>query len=293
MTSVPKLSRYARRVLELAADDPQLQELMPDEAVLAAVTSEGQTLDAIVTAILSGYGARPALGERVYEVVTDPATGRRIRQLRPSFATISYAELATRAGAVAAAWRRRDAAGVAPGEFVCFLGFAGTDYVTVDLACVRAGAVAVPLQTSLSPADLERIVGDTAPVVIAATVADLVVAAGLAGRHPSVRTLVVLDHDGGVDDDRDQWAAAAGELARSGSAAQLSTVADLVARGAGRARRRRRAAAEPRPDRAAYPFVRLDRHAEGRDHHRAARLFPVHRRCRRRPSRRCGCASRR
>ena len=103
MTSVPKLSRYARRVLELAADDPQLQELMPDEAVLAEITSEGQTLDAIVTAILSGYGARPALGERVYEVVTDPATGRQIRQLRPELRHHHLRRTRTRAAAVAAA----------------------------------------------------------------------------------------------------------------------------------------------------------------------------------------------
>jgi fatty acid CoA ligase FadD9 len=227
-TSAPKISRYARRVLDLAAADPQLHELMPDETVLAEVTRNGQTLQGIVHAILTGYSSRPALGTRTYEIGVDGATGLQIRRLQPRFETVTYSELGTRVRAVAAAWQQDPRFRVAPDEFVLFLGFAGTDYVTVDLACVYAHAVAVPLQSTLVAADLERIITDTEPVVIAATMADLELAAQLAGRHPSVRSIVALDHDGRIDDDVEQWTAAAGELARNGSAASLVTLADLI-----------------------------------------------------------------
>ena len=231
-TSAPKISRYARRVLDLAADDPQLQQLMPDRAVLDEITRPEQTLVGIVDTILTGYASRPALGTRDYDVVVDGATGRQIRRLRASFSTVTYGELASGVHAVANAWRNDAHHRVAPGEFVCFLGFAGTDYVTVDLACVYAQAVAVPLQSTLAADDLERIVTDTEPAVIAATMADLPLAARLAGRHQSVRTVVALDLDRRVDDDADAWDAAAAELARSGSPAVLTSLTDLRALGA-------------------------------------------------------------
>jgi len=231
-TSAPKISRYARRVLDLAADDPQLQQLMPDSAGLDEITRPEQTLVGIVDTILTGYASRPALGTRDYDVVVDGATGRQIRRLRASFSTVTYGELASGVHAVANAWRNDAHHRVAPGEFVCFLGFAGTDYVTVDLACVYAQAVAVPLQSTLAADDLERIVTDTEPAVIAATMADLPLAARLAGRHQSVRTVVALDLDRRVDDDADAWDAAAAELARSGSSAVLTSLTDLRALGA-------------------------------------------------------------
>ncbi len=229
-TAAPKMSRSARRVLELAADDPQLQQLMPDLAVLEAVTRKGQTLPGIVETILTGYADRPALGTREYAIGVDGATGRQIRRLQPTFGTVTYGELADRVRGVAAAWQE-ERFRVAEGEFVCILGFAGTDYVTVDLACVYAHAVAVPLQTTLAPVDLEHIVTDTEPVVIAATMTDLELAAQLAGRHPSVRTIVALDHDPRIDDDVEHWTAAAAELAGNGSRAALVTLAELVAAG--------------------------------------------------------------
>ena len=89
MTAAPKVSRYARRVLDLAAEDPQLQELMPDHAVLEAVTRTGATLQGIVDTILSGYAERPALGARDYAVGVDGATGLQIRRLQPTFGTVT------------------------------------------------------------------------------------------------------------------------------------------------------------------------------------------------------------
>ena len=244
-TAAPKISRYARLVLDLAAGDPQLQELMPDASVLEAVTRRGRSLADIVEAVLTGYAARPALGTRDYVVGTDGATGRQVRRLVPSFSTVTYGELGARVRAVAGAWQHDDRLRVAAGEFVGILGFAGTDYVTVDLACVYARAVAVPLQSTLAAADLERIITDTAPVAIAATMADLELAAQLAGRHRCVRSIIALDLDRRIDDDAEQWSAAVAELARNGSAATLLPLGDVVDIGAAQPWQRE---AEPEDD---------------------------------------------
>lgn len=226
----PKLSRTARRVLELAADDPQLQELMPDESVIAEIVRKDQTLAGIVDVMLDGYADRPALGERAYDVVTDES-GRHVRSLRPEFETVTYGEIARRARAIAAVWQHDEGRKVAPGQTVCFFGFASTDFVTLDLACMLAQGMEVPLQTSLAGQDLTGIVADVEPVVIAATIHDLVVAAGFAASLDGVHTLVAFDYDERIDADREQWAAAEAAL---GGRAELVSIDALVAAGEGR-----------------------------------------------------------
>jgi fatty acid CoA ligase FadD9 len=230
-TASPKPSSAARRILGLATDDPQLQQLMPDETVLSDITRDGQTLAGIVSTILSGYGPRPALGERVYEVDSE-SSGRNVRRWIAAFDTITYAELERRVRAVATVWQHDADRRVEPGQAICFLGFASTDYVTLDLACVLAHGMAVPLQTSLAGQDLDRIITDTEPAVIAATVADLVIASELALRQPTVHTVVAFDLDERVDADREQWAKAMAQL--EGSSARLVTIDGLVKAGSDR-----------------------------------------------------------
>ena len=229
MTTTPtKVPRWARRVLELAANDPQLQELMPDEAVLEAVTRPGQSLEQIIATALDGYARPSGAGRaRVRRSLLDPSTGRHHRQYQPRFGTITYYELHNRIKALANAWRHHPHHRVDEGDFVCILGFSGTDFVTVDLACVYVRAVNVPLQTTLAGADLDGIFTDTAPTAVAATVTDLVLAAQFAGSHPSIRSIIAMDYDERVDDDREQFAAAQTELAQTKSAAQLVTLDEL------------------------------------------------------------------
>jgi fatty acid CoA ligase FadD9 len=226
-----QLPAYARRVLELADNDPQLQELMPDPAVEDALRNPELSLEQLIATALEGYAGRPALGERAYEIVVDPSTGRRRREFVPRFETITYFELHSRVKGLANTWRHDERHRVARGDFVCILGFNGTDYATVELACVYAGAVSVPLQSTLAGADLDGILTDTAPTALVATVDDLVVAAQLAGSHDSVRSLIAIDYDEHVDDDRDQFVAAQAELAQTRSAAELTTLDDLIAFG--------------------------------------------------------------
>jgi fatty acid CoA ligase FadD9 len=224
-------SMYERRLAALAREDPQLRALVPDATVEAALATPGLAFDQAVATVLDGYSSRPALGQRDYEVVRDAETGRAVREYRPSFSTIAYAEVRRRVEALASAWRHLDEWRVDPGDFLCVLGFTGTEYTTIDLACVYAQAVTVPLQSTVGGAALNQIFTDTAPSVIAATVSDVVLAAQLVGAQESVRALVVFDYDERADDDREAVAAARTALARSGSQARLVTLAELIVAG--------------------------------------------------------------
>jgi fatty acid CoA ligase FadD9 len=225
---------FVERVRQLTDTDPDLRRLAPDETVIQAMLAPGITLEKAVHIALEGYSERPALGERAYDAVVDPATGRRERQLRPRYDTITYFDLHSRVKGLANAWRYNPNHRVDAGDFVAIFGFASSDYAVVDLACLYARAVSVPLQSTLADQDLDEIISDTAAVTVAATVDDLLVAAELAGRHP-IRSIIVLDHDERIDDDRDALAAARTELAQNGSAAQLITLDELVAQGEFRA----------------------------------------------------------
>ncbi len=226
-----ELPRHVRRVLELAETDSQLRELVPDPDVEAAVRQPGLSVEHAIAMVLDGYAGRAALGAREYDIVIDPSTGRHLREYRPHFGTITFYELHNRIKGLANAWRHHEQHRVAPGDFVCTLGFTGTDYATVDMACAYAQAVSVPLQGTLAPSDLDGIFTDTAPTAVAATVDDLVLAAQLAGSHPSIRSVIAMDYDERADDDREAYAAAQTELAQTRSGAELITLEELIAFG--------------------------------------------------------------
>src|SRR5574337_615409 len=185
----------------------------------------------VIDTALAGYAPRQALGERAYKVAVDPTTGGREREFLPRFDTITYLELQNRIKGLANSWRDHEQHRVDPGDFVCILGFTGTDYTVVDLACAYAQAVSVPLQSTLAGADLDGIFTDTAPTAVAATVDDLVLAAKLAGSHKTVRTVIALEYDERIDSDRKKFETAQTELAQKRSKAKLITLADLIAFG--------------------------------------------------------------
>ncbi|WP_201409096.1 AMP-binding protein, partial [Mycobacterium paraintracellulare] len=86
--------------------------------------------------------------------------------LLSGFETITYRELGDRVAALAAAWRSGLPGGLRPGDFVGVLGFTSIDYVVHYLACIRLGAVFVPLQTSSTAAQLAPIVAETSPRIL-------------------------------------------------------------------------------------------------------------------------------
>ena len=220
--------RLTRRIQELYASDPQFAAARPDEAVSAAVERPGLRLSQLVQTVMDGYANRPALGQRAVQLVKDPDTGRTTAELLPRFDTITYREMWDRAGAIASAWANKP---VRPGDRVCVLGFTSVDYTIIDVALIRLGAVAVPLQTSAALTQLAPIVAETEPGIIAASIDHLSDAVELVLTGHTPTRLVVFDHRPEVDDQREAVQAARDRLAKAGSGVIVETLADVVARG--------------------------------------------------------------
>ncbi|MEV0298300.1 carboxylic acid reductase [Nocardia sp. NPDC050710] len=186
-------TRSARRIADLYADNRDIRDATPIESISAAIRETGIGLPQIVATLMEGYADRPALGRREFEIVTDE-TGRRAMRLLPAFTTVTYRELWSRVGALAADWHSAPENPIRTGDFVAILGFTSVDYTTVDLACVHLGAVAVPLQASAPVAQLNPILAETAPRILAtsAELLDHAVDCILAGAAPA--TLLVFDY---------------------------------------------------------------------------------------------------
>ncbi|WP_078947927.1 carboxylic acid reductase [Streptomyces griseus] len=225
-------TRPARLIAELSVHDPQYRNAMPLQSVGTAVRDAGrdQVLSRTVATIMEGYAERPALAQRARERVTDPVSGRTSLRLLPEFTTISYGELWARAGAIAAEWAADTGRPLAPGDFVAIYGFTSCDYVTLDLACLRLGAVSVPLQSGAPVSQLAQIVAETGPRVLATSIELLDRAVELVLPAESAPRLVVFDYHPEDDAEREAFDAARTRLAVSGHAAP-DTLTAVIGRG--------------------------------------------------------------
>ncbi|MFV8819397.1 carboxylic acid reductase [Haliea sp. E17] len=216
---------------EKAANDPQLAAAFPLEEVVRAKTRPGLNLAEIVQTVMEGYADRPALGMRARELVEDPASGRRRLELLPRFDTVSYRELWTQGGALAAAWHRDERFAVRNGDFVCILGFTSPDYAKAILASIRLGAVYVPLQTSAPVRNHVDIMAETEARVLVASIdyLDAAIDAVLGGYVPQL--ISVIEYDERDDDQRERLAQARKRLADAGCDSAIETLAGLVAAG--------------------------------------------------------------
>jgi fatty acid CoA ligase FadD9 len=221
-------ARFEQRVSDLYATDPQFAAAAPDPAVAAAAGRAGLRLSEIIKTVFNGYADRPALGQRVVRLVEDPQTRRTTAELAPQFETITYHQVWDRVRGVAGAWSGEP---VQPGDRVAVLGFTSVDYTTIDLALAQLGAVSVPLQTSAAVAQLQPIIAETEPVVIASSIDYLDDAVELVLAGPAPKRLVIFDFRPEVDDQRESLAAATERLA--GTDVTVATLADEIARGAG------------------------------------------------------------
>jgi len=219
--------KYAQKMLDLIEKDPQIAALQPKEEIGQAII-EATSLQQAIDIALTGYSDRPAVGERSYDIAPDPETGKLTRQYLPSFTTITYAELRANIIALANAWCHHPEQGVAPGEMVCIMGFTSRDFAVIDIACVYAQAVTVPLQSATSGADLSEIFANVAPVTLATTISDLEVCTRHAIENGRMRSLVVFDYDARDEQERERFEAARGLLAKSGVATQLTTLDALI-----------------------------------------------------------------
>jgi len=205
--------KYALRLIELGKNDSQIGALYPVKSIREKALEEGLSLAQIIDVFLDGYGERPALGERSYEVVREEKTDKKVRQYLPDFTTISYGALNQRVKALSMAWRTHAHCTVKRGEFVMIMGFAD------------------PIQSSTSGADLAEIVANIEPVVIAATLTDLFVAVELAAKHPTVKSVIVFNYNEHVDVEKKIVTQAKQILADADGNKQLFTLSELIAFG--------------------------------------------------------------
>ncbi len=224
MTETDRKAERKRR-LAAAREDAEAMAAWPLSEVGEAIARPGLGLRGLIDTVMTAYADRPAVGQRAVEIVTDGG-GRRVRRLLPRFETLTYRQLWARAQALANACY---AAGVRAGDFVCTVGFVSSYYVVVDLAGVRLGTVAVPLQAAAGVAQWNSIIDETGARVLAssAELLDATVEAALASE--SVAQVIVFDATG-ADDENAALAAARDRLAAAGRT--LATVGELLDRGA-------------------------------------------------------------
>jgi len=225
MSNNSRDARLERRIADLYADDEQFAAAAPDSAVSEAAGQPDLRLPDVVRTVMEGYADRPALGQRAVEYVTD--AGRTTAKLLPRFETISYGQLWQRIQAFAAALQNDP---VRPGDRIAVLGFTSVDYTVVDTGAGQLGAVSVPLQTSAPAAQLQPIVAETEPVLVASSVDYVDDAVELVLSAPTAPArLVVFDFQPQVDDHRDALDRARARL--EGTSVVVETMADVLSRG--------------------------------------------------------------
>ncbi|WP_082951959.1 carboxylic acid reductase [Mycobacterium kubicae] len=225
MAARSRQQRLTKRVEELFANDPQFRAAAVIPEVTQAAHRPGLRLSEIVDTYLQAYADRPALGQRAGEVTRDDTTGNATTTLLSGFQTITYRELRERVVALANAWHAGLPGGFTPGDFVAVLGFTSVDYAINYLACIRLGAVFVPLQTSSTAAQLKPIVTEAQPRVFAVSVESLEVAVDVISDVASVQRLVVFDYTGEDDSQRQRFEHATARLAGAGHQAQVVSLA--------------------------------------------------------------------
>jgi fatty acid CoA ligase FadD9 len=166
-------------------------------------------LSEIMATALTKYAERQAVGERATELVRDPDSGRVSLRLLPRYDTVSYEDLWARVQSVASNWHRS----VSAGDRVAVLGSASVDYVAIDLACVCLGAVSVHLQASATTTDLDTILDETEPRIVATSIDHVDLIRDLPHLE-SVQRVVVFNYHPEVDDQREHLTEARERLKR-------------------------------------------------------------------------------
>lgn len=223
--------RYAMRLMQLSKKDPQVGQLIPNNDLREKAMEDGLTLDRVMGVFLKGYSDRPALGERSYELTKDETTGKKVRNYLSAYQTISYGEFHDRIKAISMAWRTNEKCLVNPDDFVMIIGFTDLDFLSLDMACTYSKATTVPVQSSTSGADLNEMVGNIEPVVIATTLKDLPLATELSINHTSVQSIVVFNYDDQVDDEKSSVNDQRERIIESGRGIHLCSIDDLIEEG--------------------------------------------------------------
>src|ERR1700761_8876450 len=220
--------RVARRAVELFDIDAQFRVAAPLPEVIEAACAPRLRLTQVLETIVEGYADRPAVGQRVRELVTEADTGRTSARLLPRFDTISYRELWDRVRAIAGAWRHDPAHPVTAGDVVATVGFASTDYLVVDMVCAYLGMVTVPLQHNAPVSRLRPIIEECEPTIVAVSAEYLDKAVESVLGSPSVRQVMVFDYQPEVDEQRENFEWACARLGEVAARVVVTTVDEVV-----------------------------------------------------------------
>lgn len=112
--------------------------------------------------------------------------------LRHSRGELRYAALDDAAARYAAVLKQ---SGVATGDRVIVQVDKSPEAVVLYLACLRMGAVFIPLNTGYMPAEIDFLVGDAKPTLIVCRPANLKIISEIGAAH-QVATILTLDNDG-------------------------------------------------------------------------------------------------
>ena len=178
------LKRSIERLHRLLPNDPELQLARPSAEALEAIRGCGTTIESIAKAF-ELYGDRPCLAERAFEPAGDGV------RLLPEYRKVRFADVWRRVEAFASGLAHQKLA--ATGSFVGICGFGSIDWVVADFSCVYLAAVAVPLQTGMSPADLQQIIHEAELSCMICSVEQLDLIESVLPECPSLRSVVVMD----------------------------------------------------------------------------------------------------
>lgn len=219
-------ARAIKRSRDIIQNDRQLQQLMPRLDVTSQLTSDTVSCERMLDTILQTYEDRNAVGSRYYETIENKTTGQVERKYLPAFTEKTFGCIRQEAKAIATSWRHHVSAHVKPDEFVAIMGFAGSEYFSIDCATVYNQSVSVPLQSASAGADLSEIFTRIQPVCLATSYEDLSTALELALNTPSLRSLIVFDIDLSVTAERMAFEAAQKSLETTGIT--LLTFSEIV-----------------------------------------------------------------
>jgi len=178
------LRRSTERLHRLLPHDLELQLARPSPEALDAIRRCGTTIESIAKAF-ELYGDRPCLAERAFE-----PDGESVRLL-PAYRKVRFVDVWRRVEAFASGLTHEKL--VETGSFVGICGFGSIDWVVADFSCVYLAAVAVPLQTGMSPADLQQIIREAELSCMICSVEQLDSIESVLPECPSLRSIVVMD----------------------------------------------------------------------------------------------------
>lgn len=153
-----------------------------------------------ISDLMKKYSSRPAIGERDYQYIQDPITKEISIKLLPKYRTITFQQLWNKVEYIANELFYHPQYPLRDGDKVAMLAFTSSDYACIDIACIRLGAISIHLQTSSTKEQMQKILNQTEPSIIAASVEHIETAKQLAKESPFIKRIIVFDFHENVDE---------------------------------------------------------------------------------------------